>query len=39
MRSSVKTDMLQSPAVVICDYVGYNNRPEGPKSMNWDVVL
>ena len=33
--------MLQSPAVVICDYVGYNSEHglRSPKNMNEDVVL
>jgi len=33
--------MLQRPAVVICDYVGYNSEDGlgSPKSMNEDVVL
>jgi len=30
--------MLQKPAVVICDYVGYNIEG-GLKGMNEDVVL
>ena len=33
--------MLQSPAVVICDYVGYNSEHGlgSPKGMNENVVL
>jgi len=33
--------MLQRPAVVICDYVGYNSEDGlgSPKGMNEDVVL